>query len=429
MYQMPTSSEALNNCEVTVLSKKFKRLSWLDQFRDDAASSDIPESVVRANSSALDDKLYELWGLGRDMLLAWTPYETSMDLVVVPHHCLSGINSGKPNASTLSEHDVAVILTGTKLVSASRLHEIAALFDTCPVRIELPFTPGKGLDFPTMDALVKRYGIALVEERAVALFDAVGFSLLSPFEQMTQLNSLAYSLNAATSKLMQKDMHIHFARTTTGDGFYIWNRKEDTLANLTLYHFMHLALADNSIARSKAKALTVPYLRACFHIGAHYEFHQAEGLSPTAFSYIVGDVTIVLARMSDQAMPGQVLIGNFNVAAGSNTDSQTQYLDSINFIKQAQSTIEHLEGIELAGDEVESILCYLTGPRYTDGTFGISRFRVRDKHGMEHLVFNAKINIYRRNEPPIFLGLQDSCLDAFRAKAKEEVIRFSPGEI
>lgn len=58
---------------------------------------------------------------------------------------------------------------------------------------------------------------------------------------------------------------------------------------------MHLVLADNAIARSKARANTAPQLRTCFYVGAHYEFYQCEGLNPTTFSYIVGDVTIELA--------------------------------------------------------------------------------------------------------------------------------------
>ena len=74
---------------------------------------------------------------------------------------------------------------------------------------------------------------------------------------------------------------------------------------------MHIVLADNAIARSKSSSKAVPRLRACFHVGACYEFHQAEGLNPTMHDFIVGDVTIELARMIDAAMPGQILVGDF----------------------------------------------------------------------------------------------------------------------
>ena len=75
---------------------------------------------------------------------------------------------------------------------------------------------------------------------------------------------------------------------------------------------MLLVLAENVIAlRGKAKSNITPLLRTCFHIGGHYEFCQSEGLSPTTFSYIVGDVTIELARMIGKAKPGQILVGGF----------------------------------------------------------------------------------------------------------------------
>ena len=74
---------------------------------------------------------------------------------------------------------------------------------------------------------------------------------------------------------------------------------------------MHLVLADNAIARSKSVAKSVPRLRACFHVGSCYEFHQAEGLNPTVHDFIVGDVTIELARMIEAAAPDQILVGDF----------------------------------------------------------------------------------------------------------------------
>ena len=133
-----------------------------------------------------------------------------------------------------------------------------------------------------VDDLVRRYGVSYAPGRAVALFDIVGFSLLSPFEQMTQLNSLSYSLNSAHSKMLEGRMPIDFARSSTGDGFYIWNREHwASTPILHLYHFMHLVLADNAIARRKAHGRTVPLLRAGFHVGSCYEFHHAEGLNPT----------------------------------------------------------------------------------------------------------------------------------------------------
>ena len=108
--------------------------------------------------------------------------------------------------------------------------------------------------------------------------------------------------------MLEQDVSINFARSSSGDGFYVWNRDDGLEANVNLYHFMHIVLADNAIARSKATSKAVPRLRACFHVGSCYEFHQAEGLNPTMHDFIVGDVTIELARMIEAALPGQILV-------------------------------------------------------------------------------------------------------------------------
>ncbi len=106
----------------------------------------------------------------------------------------------------------------------------------------------------------------------------------------TSLFLILILLNITAATLTAPDGSTNnFARSSTGDGFYIWNRDLGATANANLYHLMHLVLADNAIARTKANGRTVPLLRAAFHVGSCYEFHQAEGLNPTVFSDIVGD--------------------------------------------------------------------------------------------------------------------------------------------
>ena len=43
-------------------------------------------------------------------------------------------------------------------------------------------------------------------------------------------------------------------------------------------------------------------MRACFHVGSSYEFHQSEGLSPTLYNYIVGDVTVEQMQSRQQLL-------------------------------------------------------------------------------------------------------------------------------
>ena len=70
----------------------------------------------------------------------------------------------------------------------------------------------------------------------------------------------------------------------------------------------------------------------------------------------------------------------------------------------------NVNGLELSGEKVESIKCYLTGTRLKTGDFSIRRIAISDKHGITRNVFNAKVNIYRRHADPILLGIEDRAL-------------------
>ena len=383
----------------------------------------------RSNLIELDRQLHELWSLGKNFILGWCPSADGIELLVVHHYAIADYtidNAERPPLPDESHAFVMRMLTGSRRLSTRHLANAVNLFGCEPQRLTLrqPLI-GNEIEAKIIDRLVQRYSVSNVPNRAVALFDIVGFSLLSPFEQMTQINSLSHSLNSAHSKMLTKRMNINFARSSTGDGFYIWNRDLGAEANTQLYHFMHLVLADNAIAGSKARGRTVPKLRAGFHIGSCYEFYQAEGLNPTMHSYIVGDVTIELARMIERALPGQILVGEFqaNVATDNLDETQSAAIDSIQFIERAQQNLSKLNGLELSGDAIESIKCYLTGRALSDGTFSIRKLALNDKHGLTRNVFNAKINIYRIGGQPILLGIEDRSLrgDQFMVTTVEHI--------
>jgi hypothetical protein len=374
----------------------------------------------RGNLVELDRQLHLHWGLGRNLVLAWCRHDPGVLALVVPHYAIAdyavaarGAPHGAVNGSPETHDFIMRLLGGPRQFTLRQLQNAAKLLGTepCPITLRQPLSDGVG-EARLIDRLVKRYGISYVPSRAVALFDIVGFSLLQPFEQMTQLNSLAHSLNSAHSKMLGNHMPVNFARSSTGDGFYIWNRDLGVEANTSLYHFMHLVLAENAIARRKARGRTVPLLRACFHVGSCYEFHHAEGLNPTIYSEIVGDVTIELARMIERALPGQILVGDFraDLPVTEEQDAVLVHLDAIEFVDRAQGNLSRLNGLELSGEAIESIRCYLTGRARADGTFTVRRLAINDKHGLTHNVFNAKINIYRRSAEPILLGIEDRLL-------------------
>lgn len=368
----------------------------------------------RSNLVMLEKELHKIWGLGQQFVLGWAPHQEGVLVLVVPHYAVAEYTATPgPDPSkrwSLSERFINSLLEGKRLLSEEQLKKVGRLLDVTPRYIPLRQALGStAIELDIVEQMIKRYGISYVASRAVALFDIVGFSLLSPFEQMTQLNSLSYSLNSAQSKLMDKNIGVSLARSTTGDGFYIWNRDQNDEANGNLYHFMHLVLADNAIARQRAVANSVPNLRAAFHVGSCYEFHQAEGLNPTIHEYIVGNVTIELARMIERALPGQIFVGDFQWrdALEPNEDAEDSPQNAIQFVHKAQRDLSRLNGLVLSGERISSIKCYLTGERHADGDFSIRRLVINDKHGLTRNVFNAKVNIYRESAEPILLGIED----------------------
>jgi hypothetical protein len=387
----------------------------------------------RSNLIFLDRCLHEKWGLGENVILNWCAEGDGIGLLIVPHYAVAGFASAPAESSargTLSrpkQEFFQVLLSGRRCLTPTQLAKVGRLLGIesthLPLREPLKNTAGQN---EIIEKMVKRYSITYVPNRGVCLFDIVGFSLLPPFEQMMQLNSLSYSLNSAQSKLLTKRIGVDFSRTTTGDGFYIWNRDLTLEGNVNLYHFMQLALADNAIAHKKAQHNTVPRLRACFHVGSSYEFHQSEGLNPTLYNYIVGDVTVDLARVIERALPGQILVGDFRGEMPVDSDGgEARIVESADFVELAMRNVEQLAGIELSGERVDAIRCYLTGTKLPNGDFTVRRITVNDKHGISRRVYNAKVNIYRHNAEPILLGIEDRSLgfDAVPGLGSEHVLR------
>ncbi len=372
----------------------------------------------RGNMRFFEKALREHWRLGQNIVLCWSATEKGVLLLFVPHYFLSyfteSLNEGQTTdrMQALNGKFIRQLISGQRMMSDEDLYGTARRFELNPTFIELPvpiFQDPAAMD--AVDELVKRYSISYVESRAVMLLDIVDFSLFSPFEQTSQLNSLSYSLNSAYNKMLQANINIDFARTTTGDGFYIWNRELGPLANVHLFHFMLLVIADNAIAKRKSQGNTVPVIKSGFHIGSHYEFYQAEGLNPTMFSYIVGDVTIELARMLDSAQPGQIYIGDFQTKVPTSFREGAYLLDvdTAQFVERVKK-LNDLKGVEIADEKTEAILSYLTGETGASGGESIRKFRITDKHGKSRFAYNLRINIYRQGQEPIILGMQDSYL-------------------
>ncbi|NNL55316.1 MAG: hypothetical protein HKP32_09205 [Woeseia sp.] len=371
----------------------------------------------RSNLVDLEKSLHDHWALGENNILSWASLDNGVVILVVPHYAISEYTAPRANGMPprLSARFITELISGERQLTITQMQKVARLLEVEPVKIELrqPLS-GSQIETQIIEKMIRRYGINYVPNRAVTLFDIVGFSLLTPFEQMTQLNSLSYSLNSAHAKMLEQNVDLNFARSSSGDGFYIWNRDEGLEASVNLYHLMHIVLADNAIARGKSASKAVPRLRACFHVGSCYEFHQAEGLNPTMQDFIVGDVTIELARMIEAAQPGQILVGDFMAVIEPEERDRDDFIDpnidAVKFLERAQGNLSQLSGMELAGERVTAIKCYLTGEAVGSGEFSIRRLVIKDKHGLSRVAFNAKVNIYRESAQPILLGIQDKKL-------------------
>jgi hypothetical protein len=386
--------------------------SWLDLFADHPLPPRLTLDEVRSNIRTIDERLRELWNLGENVFLGWASADARTLLLAMPHFLLAEYVSGaRPIAGEARpEEFIAGLISRSKHLSAEALENVAGKLGLEAQPVALPFSPAEGVGEDLMSALVQRYSLAYTEDRPVLLLDIVGFSRFPAMEQVVLLQSLSHSVNSAYAKLASRNVAINFARSTTGDGFYIWNRAHTLKAGADLYRLMLLILADNAIAQRKARSRIVPSLRTAFHVGPHYEFYQSEGLNPTRISYLVGEVTITLARLLEAAKPGQVLLGEFeaNVTDESGASSR---LGTIEFVDRMREAVWDLNGMRIAGEAIREIKCYLTGARLDDGRYGVTRYQTADKHGFRHSMFNAKINIHREAGEPIFLGTRDQDVD------------------
>ncbi|HDY82082.1 MAG TPA: hypothetical protein ENH48_03870 [Halieaceae bacterium] len=372
--------------------------------------------VQRGNLKTLEKTLRKQWRMGQNIVLCWSADERGLLVILVPHYFL-GNYCAATDAQTAESGDnedfIRDLISGQRRKTRDELFAVSARLDVSPTFIKLNTALTE--EHQVLDAveqLIKRYGLSYVQSRAVLLFDIVEFSLYTPFEQASQLNSLSYSLNSAYNKLLAQGIEINFARTTTGDGYYIWNRDLGPGANQNLFYFMLLVVADNAEARAASRGNTVPLVRTGYHIGGHYELYQAEGVNPSLFSYIVGDVTIELARMVDLAQARQILIGDFQckqVWPGSVDTRSVTPMTAPAFVSACNRDLSSMRGTQLSGKTIDAISCHLTGNIEPDGRTTPRRFRIVDKHGLSRHAYNLQIEI-NLDDQSLSLGLDETRL-------------------
>ena len=352
-----------------------------------------------------------VWRLGRNMVVAWTYSENVIYLCVVPTYKVFEIGG-----------DVRQAFSKSRLMEEDDFLEICKVFGARPTKLVLDVTVGKSSNQfspATIDRVLRRYAVTRTPFRSVMLFDIVGFSKAEPIQQVAQLNSLEYSINSADKRLQGLGLDVELARSTVGDGFYVWNRRRGLEADLRTYLAMLFILIDNKRARDKGMSGFVPTLRAVISLGSHYSYHQVEGQSPRGFEYIVGDITITLARLIGKADDHQLILGDIKRPLDRNTK---QLLDTPQFLARAHGILDHAEGLEFGGEPVRSIRSFITGTDLSGGGTNVTKHVIVDKHGFNHFGFNVRVEVALQNGEMFEVGIKPNAFIEFPEETTQHPI-------
>lgn len=371
-----------------------------------------PSPLTSANRRELEVNLRKLWNKGANVLVGWRVDAGKMHVLALPGHAVPALGKAYPDFLELNRHIRdrarfdALLKAGCKTASFA-----------------LQFEPDR--DGPTVDTvndIVRYYSVTRFDARAVALFDIVSFSVHSPFEQISQISILSFYIRQAAERCRGLGMTVDISMTTTGDGFYVWNRHEGLTADMAFFCAIMLALGYVYSARKLAdrEMMSIPRLRCAIHFGSYYEYYQTGGDGAEASGYIVGDVTINLARLISKARTSQFLIGNHVRRLGERDRDLAESLgvteiDTPMLLALVQGELKRLEGISIPGGTITAVRVFFTGPRISEDSFTIRNYYIVDKHGLRHACYNAKLDIETATDTRVSFGLLDKDLGNFDA--------------
>lgn len=343
---------------------------------------------------------FNLWAFGSNSLVAWTETRLGIDIITVPKVRLFNI-----------ENPDSRVFHGPRYMNVDEFRQTSKLVDSEPMEIRLDFKIGDdedGLTENEVEDIFKNYATFKTDYRAVLLLDIVGFSKHTPEAQASQLSTLEFALNIAEESCKQKNLPMEMRRSTTGDGFYIWNRQTGPDADIALFVLMKLFLTYYSgLKRAITEKNAAPDIRTAAGVGSHYSFYApGRDVLYTSDEYIVGDVTIDVARLIGKTNTHQIVIGAFNRPGKEGEEAYNPE----KMIELASEKLKEFHGMPLFGNPVERFASYITGPKRENGSYKNQKMRVIDKHGFEHICYNAKVNVFLDGDDPYYIGLQHSDL-------------------
>jgi hypothetical protein len=360
-----------------------------------------------ASLRALHETLYSLWQFGGNALVGWMPSRSGIEVLTIPKIRLFGTKS-LPRR----------VFAGDRMMGRQTFAEVGDAFGAQAIELRLEQTVGDGPDDlppPLIEEVFSHFAVVKTDHRAVVLLDIVGFSRFTPEEQASQLATLEFALNIAIEATREQGIALDIVRSTTGDGFYIWNRDKGLAADVNLFVALVMFMTYHSLLRRRIKATAaVPTLRTAISIGSHYTYRQpSRAVGGQDVEFIVGDVTISLARLIQSTSAEQIVVGDFQRPE----DQSDRVIAADAFVQSVTELLAGIKGLSILGNPLQRSVFYLTGPRQADGSFGIQKLKIVDKHGFEHFGFNGKINIFLESGESFYCGLQHADLIAAMAEA------------
>src|ERR1043165_8319051 len=162
-------------------------------------------SETRERLARPDRELSAIWNLGDNVLLAWARDGDELIFLAVRHYAIPEsvhAGDGAPSAKKEALRFINDLVSGPKQLRPEELERACRAFDCEPTRIRAELPVDDDRVALLVSDMVRVYGVSLVRDRAVILLDAVQFSLQPPLDQMSMLNSLAYSVNSAHAQLL-----------------------------------------------------------------------------------------------------------------------------------------------------------------------------------------------------------------------------------
>ncbi|MBM3570357.1 MAG: hypothetical protein FJX46_16565 [Alphaproteobacteria bacterium] len=366
---------------------------------------DEDSAAIDRGLASLHAMLHGLWRFGANALVGWTATPRAIEVITVPKIRLF---------ATVDPH--RRIFNGERRMGANTFREVSTSLGSEPIeiRLERPVGSEAGeIDPERIEQAFLPFAITETEHRALFLIDIVGFSRGRPEQQASQLATLEFALNIVQATAEANGMVCDLARSTTGDGFYVWNRFKGLSADVDLLAAMVLFLAfHKALARTVQVASAVPRIRVVTAIGRHYTYFQPRAEPGETPQYIVGQVSIEAARLIGSARDGQIM-----AADDHRPDDTGIMLDIHAMLARAAQRLAGLSDVTVMGQRIAKVELAATGPAGPDGRIRPQKLRVVDKHGFEHFGYNVTARVDLAAGEPLISGLTHAELIAPKVKA------------